>query len=130
MDYIYAKSGGKPTTVEKLTTTFKQNGKIESVREIIKFLQGFTDNDNLKSWINGRIAEESVDENLLFTNRISTDQKKQAALQQVLMLELMYGYTTSTVENPEFESVIVDSEDKIIARKKVNGDTILFGMVY
>ena len=47
-DYIYNKSNGKPTDVEKLTTTFKPNGKLESVREIIKFLQGYSDQDLLK----------------------------------------------------------------------------------
>lgn len=54
-DYIYNKSNGKPTTVEKLTTTFKQNGKLESVREILKFLQGFKDTDNLMEWVNEKI---------------------------------------------------------------------------
>lgn len=59
-NYIYAKSGGKPTTEEKLTTTFKVNGKLESIREVIKFLQGFTDQDNLMVWVNGRIATETA----------------------------------------------------------------------
>lgn len=41
----------KPTDVEKLTTTFVMNGKIESAREIVKFLQGFSDSDNLKEYL-------------------------------------------------------------------------------
>lgn len=67
-NFIYAKSGGKPTTEEKLTTTFKMNGKIESVREIIKFLQGFSDSDKLSDiigLINGKIPAEASASNQL-----------------------------------------------------------------
>ena len=49
-DYKY-ESKKKPTDVEKLTTTFVQNGKIESTREIIKFLKGFKDTDILKDMV-------------------------------------------------------------------------------
>lgn len=50
----------KPTDVEKLTTTFVMNGKIESVREIVKFLQGFSDSDNLRSMVPIRIVAEDI----------------------------------------------------------------------
>ena len=49
-DYKY-ESKKKPTDVEKLTTTFVQNGKLESTREIIKFLKGFKDTDILKDMV-------------------------------------------------------------------------------
>ena len=47
MDYIYGKSNGKPTTIEKLVTTLNPNGKIESVREIKRFLEGYGDDEKL-----------------------------------------------------------------------------------
>ena len=73
---------------------------------------------------------EKVDENQLFSDTVPAEQKKEAALLQILMLEQMYGYTTSTIENPEYESLILDSEDRIIAGKRVDGKIELFGTVY
>ena len=71
-----------------------------------------------------------VDADALFANTIPTEQKMQAALQAVLQLEQMYGYTSTTSTNPEYTYVILDSSDKILAGKKVNGDIELFGTVY
>lgn len=76
MDYIYAKSGGQPTDVEKLTTTFKQNGKIESVREIKRFLEGYSDSDKLAiiiGDITGMIPEEASVDNQLADKRYVND---------------------------------------------------------
>ena len=50
----------KPTDVEKLTTTFVMNGKIESTREIVRFLQGFSDSDHLRSMISIRIVVANI----------------------------------------------------------------------
>ena len=50
----------KPTDVEKLTKTFVMNGKIESTREIINFLKGFSDEDNLKSMVPIRIIVTDI----------------------------------------------------------------------
>ena len=84
-------------------------------------------NDTLYGW---KCWLEAVNEDTLFTNSISTEQKKQAALMQVLMLEQMYGYTTEVSSNPEYEYVIVDTDSVIIAGKKVNGKIVLFGVEY
>jgi len=71
-----------------------------------------------------------VDEDALFENNIPTEQQKQAALQALLQLEQMYGYTSTESTNPEYTYVILDSEDRILGGKKVNGDLELFGTVY
>lgn len=68
-DYIYAKKNGKPTDVEKLTTTFKPNGRIESTREIVKFLIGFLDTDNLKDWIIDKLNTYTADFKGTFTSQ-------------------------------------------------------------
>lgn len=67
MDYIYKKNNGHPTTVEKLTTTFNMNGKIESVREIVRFLEGFSDSDklttvleSLRQYVNDKVSTDSA----------------------------------------------------------------------
>lgn len=78
--------------------------------------------------ISGKV--NTVDAEALFAGTITAEQKKQAALQQVVLLEQMYGYEVSTSENPEYTHVIVDSEDRIIAGKKVNGNIVLFGTEY
>ena len=71
-----------------------------------------------------------VDESLLFSSDISLEQKKQVSIMQILMLEQMYGYTTDTIENPEYDSVIIDSEEKIVAGNRRSGEVELFGVVY
>lgn len=58
-NYI-CKKNEKPTDVDKLTKTFVQNGKIESVREIVKFLQGFSDSDNLHDMVPIRIIVTDI----------------------------------------------------------------------
>ena len=50
----------RTTEVEKLTTTLVMNGKIESTREIVKFLQGFSDSDNLRSMVCLRFPVEDI----------------------------------------------------------------------
>ena len=84
-------------------------------------------NNTLYGW---KCWLEAVNEDQLFTSTVSTGQKKQAAMMQVLMLEQMYGYTSEVSSNPEYEYVIVDAKDAIIAGKKVNGKTVLFGVEY
>lgn len=73
---------------------------------------------------------DNVNADSLFDNNISTEQQKQAALQALLQLEQMYGYTSTTSTNPEYTKVILDSEGRILGGKKVNGDLELFGVVY
>lgn len=60
MNHYTVDTKKKPTDVEKLTTTFVMNGKIESTREIIRFLQGFSDQDHLRSMIGIRIVVSNI----------------------------------------------------------------------
>ena len=93
------------------------------IRAIQELYESVSDLDNTAELV-------TVDSDALFANEIPTEQKKQAALMQVLMLEQMYGYTSTTSTDPEYESVILGSEDRIIAGKKVNGKIELFGVEY
>ena len=110
--------------VPSFNSLFQKEHLIQAVQYISQYISDW------KNESDGEFSQLFVDEDALFTNTISTEQKKQAALMQVLMLEQMYGYTSSTSENPEYTYVIMDSEDKILAGKKVDGTLVLFGEEY
>lgn len=109
-NYIYAKSGGKPTTEEKLTTTFKMNGKLESIREVLKFLQGFSDGDNLKVWVNGRIATETA--TFRGTYNLVNDLSLSVSATRAQIAAAL-GTTISTADNNDFCYVEIPIADAI-----------------
>ena len=105
--------------IPSYNSLFIKSGYIKAIQELYQSFNGLADS-----------SMENVLEDQLFSNTVPVEQQKQAALMQVLMLEQMYGYTSTTSTDPEYESVILDSEDRIIAGKKVNGKIELFGVEY
>lgn len=103
---------------------FLKQNSIRAIQELYEFTNKY------KGEVDDSFEELFVDPDKLFDNTISVEQKKQAALMQVLMLEQMYGYTTTTIDSPEYTALILDAEDKILAGKKVNGTLVLFGVEY
>ena len=95
--------------------------------KLIKTVQELCEDDNTSAMA---LSEIMPDADTLLTNQLSENQEKTIAINSVASLMVTYGYTATTTQNPEYTSVIVDSEDKILMGRKVDGTLEIFGKEY
>lgn len=72
--------------------------------------------------------KEGINKN---SSDIAIEQEVSAALTEILMMALTYGYEEATeTDSPEFTKVVTDQESKILMAQRVDGNIIIMGKEY